>query len=108
MISLTISIIFPRHSPHIVQGVAEGAKHVPLWAVTNMFQEDTWIFAAPDPAAVGIDLTTERKLALITESYGVQKSLIVLYPMKHMHTGFLTNHLICISKVLKDGLFVRL
>jgi hypothetical protein len=37
---------------------AEGAKHVHLWAVTNM-----WIFAAHDPAAVGIDLTT-----LITEN----------------------------------------
>ncbi|PNF39616.1 hypothetical protein B7P43_G05680 [Cryptotermes secundus] len=26
---------------------AEGAKHVRLWAITNMFQGDTWIFAAP-------------------------------------------------------------
>jgi hypothetical protein len=29
---------------------AEGAKYVHLWAVINMLQEDTWIFAAPDPA----------------------------------------------------------
>jgi hypothetical protein len=29
---------------------AEGAKHVHLWAVMNMFLGDTWIFAAPDPA----------------------------------------------------------
>jgi hypothetical protein len=29
---------------------AEGAKQVHLWAVMNMFQENTWIFAAPDPA----------------------------------------------------------
>ena len=33
---------------------AEGAKHVHLWAITNMFQGGTWIFAAPDPAVVGI------------------------------------------------------
>jgi hypothetical protein len=29
---------------------AEVAKHVHFWAVMNMFQEDTWVFAAPDPA----------------------------------------------------------
>jgi hypothetical protein len=29
---------------------AGGAKHVHLWAVRNMFQGDTWIFAAPDSA----------------------------------------------------------
>jgi hypothetical protein len=57
---------------------AEGAKHVHLWAVMNMFQEDTWIFAALDHAVVGIDLTTDMKSALITKNYGVQKSLIVL------------------------------
>jgi hypothetical protein len=45
---------------------AEGAKHFHLWAVTNMFQEDAWIFAAPDPAVVGIDLTTDMKRAFIT------------------------------------------
>jgi hypothetical protein len=33
----------------------------------NMFQGDTWIFAVPDPAVVGIDLTTDMKRALITE-----------------------------------------
>jgi hypothetical protein len=31
-------------------------KHLHLWAVTNMFQGDTWIFAAPDPVVVGIDM----------------------------------------------------
>jgi hypothetical protein len=61
------------------------AQHVHLWAVTNIFQEDTWIFATPDPAVVGIDLTTDMKRALITENYGFQKSLIVLYPMKRLH-----------------------
>jgi hypothetical protein len=63
---------------------AEGAKRVHLWAVTNMFQEDTWLFAAPDPAVVGIDLTNGMKRALITENYGVKKSL-------------------CIRKVMNDG-----
>jgi hypothetical protein len=48
-----------------------------------MFQGDTWIFAVPDPAVVGIILTTDMKRALITENYGVQKSLIILYPMKY-------------------------
>jgi hypothetical protein len=64
-----------------------------LWAVTNMFQGDTWTFPAPDPAVVCIGLTTKR--AVITESYGAQRSLIVFYPMKHFHTEFLTNHHIC-------------
>jgi hypothetical protein len=64
---------------------AEGAKHIHLWAATNMFQGNTRIFAAPDPAVVGIDLTTDMKRALITENYRVQRSLIVLYPMKHLH-----------------------
>jgi hypothetical protein len=45
--------------------LAEGAKHVHFWAVTNMFQEDTWYFAAPDPAVVRIDLTTDMIGALI-------------------------------------------
>jgi hypothetical protein len=63
---------------------AEGAKHFHLWAVTNMFQGDTWILAVLDPAIVGIDLTTDMKRSLITENYGVQKSL-VLYLMKHFH-----------------------
>jgi hypothetical protein len=31
---------------------AEGEKHIHIWAVTNMFQEDTWIFAAAGPAVV--------------------------------------------------------
>jgi hypothetical protein len=29
---------------------AEGAKHVHVWADTNVFPKDTWIFAAPDRA----------------------------------------------------------
>jgi hypothetical protein len=61
-----------------------------------------WIFAASDPAVVGTDLTTDMKRVLITENYGVQKSLIVLYPMGHLRTEFLTNYLICIRKVLND------
>jgi hypothetical protein len=32
-----------------------------------MFQGDTLIFAAPDPAVVGTGLTADMKLALITE-----------------------------------------
>jgi hypothetical protein len=75
---------------------AEGAKHVHLWSVMNMFQEDTWILAAPEPAV-------DMKCAVITENYRVQTSLILLYPMKHLHTKFLTNHLICIHKVLNNG-----
>jgi hypothetical protein len=54
---------------------AEDAKHVHLWAVMNIFQRDTYIFAAPHRAVVGIDLATNMKCALITENYGVQKSL---------------------------------
>jgi hypothetical protein len=82
---------------------AMGAKYVHLWAVTNMFQGDKWIFTAPDPAVVGIDLITDMKRALSTENYKVQESLIILYLMKHLHTEFLTNHLICICRVLNDG-----
>jgi hypothetical protein len=51
-----------------------------------MFQGGPWIFAAPNPAIVDIDLTNDMKRALITENYGVQKSLIVLYPMEDLHT----------------------
>jgi hypothetical protein len=64
---------------------AVGAKHVLVCAVTNIFQEGTWIFAATGPAIVVIGLTTDKKRALITENYGVQKSLIVFYPMKHLY-----------------------
>jgi hypothetical protein len=67
---------------------AEGAKYVYLWVVTNMLQGDTLIFAA-----------------LITENYRVQKSLIVLYPMKYLHTEIFMKHLICIHKVLKTLYF---
>jgi hypothetical protein len=80
---------------------ADGAKHVHLWAVTNMFQEATWIFAVPDPTGVG--LATVMKRAPITENYGDRKSLIVLYSVKHLHIEFIANHLICIRKVLNDG-----
>jgi hypothetical protein len=41
-----------------------------------VLQGDKWIFAAPDPAVVGIDLTTDMKRALITEYYAVHKSLL--------------------------------
>jgi hypothetical protein len=44
---------------------------LPFFAVTNMFQGDMWIFAAPDPAVVGIDLITDMKRTFITESYRV-------------------------------------
>jgi hypothetical protein len=63
-----------------------------------MFQEHTYN-SDPDPVIVGTDM----KHALITENYRVQNSLIILYPMKHLHTEFITNHLICIRKVLNDG-----
>jgi hypothetical protein len=46
-----------------------GTKHVHLWAVTNIFQEDTRIFAASDPVVVGTELTTDIKCALISENY---------------------------------------
>jgi hypothetical protein len=78
-------------------------KHFHLWAVTNMMQGDRWIFVQPDPEVLVIDLTTDMKRVLITENYGVQKSLFVLYPMKHLHREFLTNQLICIREVLNDG-----
>jgi hypothetical protein len=55
---------------------AEGAKQDYIWAVANMCQGDTWVFAAPDPAGIGIDLTADMKRALITDNYGVKKSLL--------------------------------
>jgi hypothetical protein len=55
----------------------EGAKHVHLLAVVNMFQGDIWIFAALDPAVVGIDLTTNMRSSLkITESRNFSSSCI--------------------------------
>jgi hypothetical protein len=81
---------------------AVDAKHVQLCAVTNIFQEDARIFAAPGPAIVVIDFTTDMKRALITEIYGVQKFLF-LYPLKRLHTEVFTNYLISIRKVLNDG-----
>jgi hypothetical protein len=68
-----------------------------------MFQGDAWIFAAPDPAVVGIVLTNYMKPTLITEIQAVRKSLIVLYPMNYLHEEFFTNHIVCIRKVLNDG-----
>jgi hypothetical protein len=61
---------------------AECTRHIRLWAVTSVFQGDTRIFAAPDPAIVGIDLTTNMKHSLIAEIFGVQNSLIVLWKWK--------------------------
>jgi hypothetical protein len=51
--------------------LSEGEKHVHFWAAMNMFQGDTLTFTASDPAAVGIDPTTDTKRVLITENYGV-------------------------------------
>jgi hypothetical protein len=51
---------------------AKEAKHVHLLALTNMFQEDTWIFAAPNPAVVDIDM----KRALITDSRNLSTTCI--------------------------------
>jgi hypothetical protein len=39
---------------------AVGTKHVQLCTVTNIFQEDTWIFAASDLAVVGIGILVSR------------------------------------------------
>jgi hypothetical protein len=78
---------------------------VHLWTVTDIFQGDT---CPPDPAVVGIELTTYMKRALMTENYRVQKSLIILYLMKRLHTEFLINHLICIRKAINEGEFVHL
>jgi hypothetical protein len=48
---------------------AEGTKYVHLWAVTNMYQVDTWIFVAPDPAVVGIDLTNDKKRLITSPNH---------------------------------------
>jgi hypothetical protein len=48
-------------------------------------------YASPDSAVLVIDLTTDVKHVFITENYGVQSSLIVLHPTKHLRTEFLTN-----------------
>lgn len=93
----------PQYTIPVMVIFPEGTTHVHLWAITNMFQQDTWIFAAPNPAGVGIDLITDMKRALISENYGIQKLLIVLYPMKQLHTEFRMNYLICIHKVLNGG-----
>jgi hypothetical protein len=47
-----------------------------------MFQGGMWIFAAPDPAVVGIDSTTDMKRALTTENYEVQKFPILFQSYK--------------------------
>ena len=93
----------------VVSMKKKGPCNLPLLRAQNTFglsrtrSRETWIFAAPDPAVVGIASTTDMKCALITENYGVQKFSIVLYPLKHLHTEFLTTDLICIRKVLNDG-----
>jgi hypothetical protein len=61
-----------------------------------MFQGDTWIFAAPDSAVTDIDLTVDMKCALITENYGVQKPLIILYPMKSHGTITIPDKTWCV------------
>jgi hypothetical protein len=53
-------------------GRGEGAKYVYFWAVTNMLQENTSIFAASNPAAVVIGIHTDMKRGLVTENYRVQ------------------------------------
>jgi hypothetical protein len=58
---------------------------------------NTWIFAAPYPAVVGIDLTTGMKRAIITENYGGQKSIIVLYPLKHLLTISVPGKTLCFA-----------
>jgi hypothetical protein len=57
---------------------AVGSKHVHLWALTNMFQEDTWIFTATDPAVVAIGPLTWNVLSSpeITESRNISSSCI--------------------------------
>jgi hypothetical protein len=45
--TIPVMVISMKKGPYTLF-FAEGAKH--LWAVTNMFQGDTWISAAPDPA----------------------------------------------------------
>jgi hypothetical protein len=32
----------------------------------SMFQEDTWIFAAPDPAVVCVELTSDMKKKVLS------------------------------------------
>jgi hypothetical protein len=85
-----------------IHDTGNGNFHEEKGAVRSFFVEGAK-YAAPEPAAVGTDLTTDMKRALITENYAVQKSLIVSNQMKHLHTEFLTNRLICICKVLNDG-----
>jgi hypothetical protein len=43
------------------------------------------MFRSPDPAVVNINLTTDMKHVPITDNFGVQKFLNVLYQMKHLH-----------------------
>jgi hypothetical protein len=45
-------------------------KKVDLRAVTNMFQGDTWIFSAPNPAVMSTDRLVPRILHPWISSYG--------------------------------------
>jgi hypothetical protein len=62
------------------------AQNTFTFGLSAIYSKETRIFAAPDPAVVVMDLTTAMKRSLITENYGVQKSLIVLYVKKHLHS----------------------
>jgi hypothetical protein len=54
---------------------AEGSKRVLPLGYHEHVPEGHVDFSCSRPAVVGIDLTTDMKRALITENYGVQKSL---------------------------------
>jgi hypothetical protein len=73
--TIPVMVISKKKNGSYTLSLLRAQKYFHLWAVTNMFQGDIWIFTAPDPAVVGIDLTTDIKRALITENYRVQKSL---------------------------------
>jgi hypothetical protein len=73
-----------------------------LWA-QNKFTFGLTRTCSRETSGFSLSQTTDMKHALITGNYGVQKSFIVLYLMKHLRTEFLTNHLICICKALNDG-----
>jgi hypothetical protein len=84
------------------------AQNTFTFGLSRTCYRETRGFSLSQTSVVVIDLTTNMKLALITENYGVQKSLVVFYLMKDLHPEFFTNHLICIRKMLNDGQFVRL
>jgi hypothetical protein len=79
--TLPVKVVSPKKGPCAL--FAEGANHVHLWPVMNMFQGDTWTFAAPDPAVVGADLTTDMKRAHhISGFFSYGDSLTVAIPGK--------------------------